>query len=59
MSLMEDGTVSSGAEVEVSIMDVLTAFTGDLVLDIDRAWDLPYDFTQTSAAGPLGKWCEL
>lgn len=30
----------SGAVVEVPIMDDLAAFTGDFVLDIDRAWDL-------------------
>jgi len=29
--------VPSGAEVEVPIMDDLAAFTGDFVLDIDRA----------------------
>lgn len=40
-------------------MDALTAFTGDFVLDIDRAWDLVHDFTRTRAAGPLGEWCEL
>jgi len=36
--LVGDGTVPSGAEVEVPIMDDLAAFTGDFVLDIDRAW---------------------
>ena len=41
----------SGAEVEVPIMDDLAAFTGDFVLDTDRAWDLVHDFTQTRAAG--------
>lgn len=57
--LVGDGTVPAGAEVEVLIMDDLAAFTGDFVLDIDRAWDLVHDFTQTWAAGPLGEWCEL
>ncbi|MGW3917581.1 hypothetical protein ACWEBX_39870 [Streptomyces sp. NPDC005070] len=57
--LVGDGTVPSGAEVEVPIMDDLAAFTGDFVLDTDRAWGLVYDFTQTRAAGPLGEWCEL
>ncbi|MGW1727674.1 hypothetical protein ACWCQK_32760 [Streptomyces sp. NPDC002306] len=57
--LVGDGTVPSGAEVDVPIMDDLAAFTGDFVLDIDRAWDLVQDFTQTRAAGPLGEWCEL
>ncbi|WP_245970212.1 hypothetical protein [Streptomyces rishiriensis] len=57
--LVGDGTVPSGAEVEVPITDDLAAFTGDFVLDIDRAWDLVHDFTQARAAGPLGEWREL
>ncbi|MGW6955211.1 hypothetical protein [Streptomyces sp. PAN_FS17] len=57
--LVGDGTVASGAEVEVPIMDDLAVFTGDFVLDTDRAWELVHDFTQTRAAGPLGEWCEL
>jgi hypothetical protein len=57
--LVGDGTVPSGAEVEVPIMDDLAAFTGDFVLDVDRAWDLVHDFTRMRAAGPLGEWCEL
>ncbi|MEU9154610.1 hypothetical protein AB0D59_29630 [Streptomyces sp. NPDC048417] len=57
--LVGDGTVSSGTEVDVPIMDDLAAFTGDFVLDVDRAWDLVHDFTQTRAAGPLGEWCEM
>ncbi|GHG98512.1 hypothetical protein [Streptomyces lanatus] len=57
--LVGDGTVPSGAEVEVPIMDDLAAFTGDFVLNVDRAWELVHDFTQTRAAGPLGEWCEL
>jgi hypothetical protein len=54
-----DGTVSSSAEVEVPIMDELAAFTGDFVLDVDRAWEVLHDFTRTRAVGPLGEWCEL
>lgn len=57
--LAGDGTVPSGAEVEVPIMDDLAAFTGDFVLDIDRAWDLVHDFTRTRAVSSLGEWCEL
>ncbi|MFJ4624692.1 hypothetical protein [Streptomyces sp. NPDC088812] len=57
--LVGDGTVPSGAEVDVPIMDDLAVFTGNFVLDTDRAWELVHDFTQTWAAGPLGKWCEL
>ncbi|WP_326659191.1 hypothetical protein [Streptomyces canus] len=57
--LVGDGTVPSGAAVEVPIMDDLAVFTGDFVLDIDRAWELVHDFTLTWAAGSLGEWCEL
>lgn len=60
MSLLAgDGTVASGTEVEVPITDDLAAFAGDFVLNIDRAWNLVHEFTQTHAAGPLGKWCEV
>ena len=57
--LMGDGTVPSSAEVEVPIIDDLAAFTGDFVLDTDRAWNLVHDFTRTRAAGPLGEWYEV
>lgn len=45
--LVGDDTVLSGAEVEVPIMDDLGMFTGDFVLDVDRAWGLVHDFIQT------------
>ncbi|MGW1030566.1 hypothetical protein ACWD4Z_00090 [Streptomyces antibioticus] len=57
--LVGDGTVPSGAEVEVPIMDDLAVFTGDFVLSLDRAWELVHDFTQTWAVAPLGEWCEV
>lgn len=57
--LVGDGTVPSDSEVEVPIMDDLATFTGDFVLDVDRAWELVHDFTQTRAAGPWGEWREL
>ncbi|MEW2079336.1 MULTISPECIES: hypothetical protein [unclassified Streptomyces] len=57
--LVGDGTVPSDAEVEVPIMGDLATFTGDFVLDVDRAWELVHDFTQMRAAGPLGEWPEL
>jgi hypothetical protein len=57
--LAGDGTVPSDAEVEVPIMDDLATFTGDFVLDVDRAWELVHDFAQTRAASPLGEWREL
>ncbi|OKJ88868.1 hypothetical protein [Streptomyces sp. CB02400] len=57
--LVGDGTVPSGVEVEVPIMDDLAAFTGDFVLGVDRAWELVHDFTRARAVGSLGEWCEL
>lgn len=57
--LVGDGTLPSGAEVEFPIMDDLAVFTGDFVLDTDRAWGLVRDFTQTWAACPLGEWREV
>ncbi|MFG2409087.1 hypothetical protein ACGFR8_33025 [Streptomyces brevispora] len=56
--LVGDGTVPSGDEVEVPIMDDLVTFTGNFVLDIDRAWKV-HDFSHTQAVGALGEWCEL
>ncbi|MGW4026738.1 hypothetical protein [Streptomyces sp. NPDC005009] len=57
--LVGDGAMPSGAEVEVPIMDDLAAFTGDFVLDVDRAWELVHDLTRTRVASSLGEWCEL
>ncbi|MGC2997880.1 hypothetical protein ACPF8X_05600 [Streptomyces sp. G35A] len=57
--LVGDGTVPPGAVAEVPIMDDLAAFTGDFVLDADRAWELVHDFTQTRGCRPSGEWREL
>ncbi|MFV8184528.1 hypothetical protein [Streptomyces sp. AF1B] len=57
--LVGDGTVSSSAEVEVPIMNDLAAFTGDFVLDVDRAWGLLHDFARVWVASPLGEWRAL
>ncbi|MEJ8655983.1 hypothetical protein [Streptomyces sp. MS1.AVA.4] len=57
--LVGDGSVTSGAAVDVPIMDDLTAFTGDRVLSLDRAWALVHDFIRTGAPGDLGAWREL
>ncbi|GII59273.1 hypothetical protein Pth03_76620 [Planotetraspora thailandica] len=54
-----DGTVPSGAVVDVPIMDDLAAFTGDFVMSVDRAWSLVHNFIQTGAPSDLGEWCEL
>ncbi|MFJ2095565.1 hypothetical protein ACIOEW_41200 [Streptomyces sp. NPDC087901] len=51
MSLLAgDGAVPPGAEIEVAITDELAAFTGDFVLDTDRAWDLVNDFIHQGRA---------
>ncbi|MFF9488447.1 hypothetical protein [Streptomyces sp. NPDC014676] len=55
--LVGDGTVPSGAEVEVPVMNGFAAFTGDFVLDIDRAWEVVYGFARTRTVPP-GEWCE-
>ncbi|MFJ6438286.1 hypothetical protein [Streptomyces sp. NPDC091416] len=57
--LAGDGTVPSGDEIEVPITDDLVTFTGDFVLDIDRAWNLVHYFSHTQAVSALGEWCEL
>ncbi|WP_020136589.1 hypothetical protein [Streptomyces sp. 351MFTsu5.1] len=57
--LVGDGTVPPEAEVDVPVMEELAVFTGDFVLETDRAWELVLDFTQTWAVGPLGEWWEL
>ncbi|MFF3791700.1 hypothetical protein ACFYXW_16820 [Streptomyces sp. NPDC001981] len=57
--LVGDGTVPSGAVVDVPIMDELTEFTGDFVLSVDRAWALVRNFIRMEAPSGLGEWCEL
>ncbi|MET8517720.1 hypothetical protein ACWD7C_41580 [Streptomyces sp. NPDC005134] len=57
--LVGDGTVLSGAVVDVAIMDDLTEFTGDFVLRVERAWALVRNFIRTEAPSDLGEWCEL
>ncbi|MEU8830792.1 hypothetical protein [Streptomyces sp900116325] len=57
--LVGDGTVASGAVVDVPIMDDLAEFTGDFVLSVDRAWALVCNFIRTRVPSELGEWCEL
>ncbi|MET7745529.1 hypothetical protein [Streptomyces sp. NPDC005385] len=60
MSLLAGGdTLPSDAEVEVPIMDELAVFTGDFVLQVDRAWDVVNDFSRTGVVGAPGEWREL
>ncbi|MET7525819.1 hypothetical protein [Streptomyces sp900116325] len=57
--LVGDGTIASGAVVDVPIMDDLAEFTGDFVLSVDRAWALVRNFIRTRVPSELGEWCEL
>ncbi|MBB4752051.1 hypothetical protein [Actinoplanes lobatus] len=54
--LAGDGTVPSEAYVQVPVMDELTRFTGDVVLEVHRAWDLVRAFTRTGRASDIGEW---
>ena len=54
-----DDSAASGAEVEVVIMDELHAFTADVALTTDHAWDIVLDFIQTGEPGELSNWYEL
>ncbi|WP_258198828.1 hypothetical protein [Streptomyces sp. A244] len=57
--LVGDGTATADAVVKVPIMDDLAVFSGDCVVDVDRAWALIRNFIQTRAPGELGEWREL
>ncbi|MFD7389337.1 hypothetical protein [Streptomyces sp. NPDC059852] len=57
--LVGDGTAAADAVVQVPIMDDLVVFSGDCVVDVDRAWALVRDFIRTGVPGELGQWLEL
>jgi hypothetical protein len=57
--LAGDGTVPDEAYVQVPVMDELARFNGDVVLDVDDAWDLLRAFLRTGHAGELGEWHAL
>lgn len=57
--LAGDGTVPNEAYVQVPVMDELTRFTGDVVLDVHRAWDLVRAFIRTGRASDIGEWHAL
>jgi hypothetical protein len=57
--LAGDGTVPDDAYVQVPVMDELARFTGDVVLDVHRAWDLVRAFIHTGQAGEFGEWHAL
>ncbi|WP_328980418.1 hypothetical protein [Streptomyces canus] len=54
-----DDSAAPSTEVEVVIMDELYAFTADVALSMDHAWDIVHDFIQTGAPGELSDWYEL
>ncbi|MFF1933022.1 hypothetical protein [Streptomyces sp. NPDC058228] len=57
--LMGDGATPSDAVVDIPNVDDLAEFTGDFVLNIDRAWALVRNFIQAEAPNDLGQWCAL
>jgi hypothetical protein len=57
--LAGDGTVPDEAYVQVPVMDELARFTGNVVLDVHRAWDLVRAFIHTGQAGEFGEWHAL
>ncbi|GGV90126.1 hypothetical protein [Streptomyces massasporeus] len=57
--LAGDGATPAEVTVDVPVMDDLATFTGDFVLDVDHAWEVVQNFTQTQRLEDLGEWCEL
>lgn len=54
--LAGDGTVPNEAYVQVPVMDELARFTGDVVLDVHRAWGLVRAFISTGQASDIEEW---
>jgi hypothetical protein len=57
--LAGDGSVPDEAYVEVPVMDELVRFTGDVVLEVHRAWELVQAFLRSGQADALGEWHAL
>jgi hypothetical protein len=57
--LAGDGAVASDATVTVLIMDDLSEFTGDVVMSLERAWDVVSNFVRTGTTADLGDRFEL
>jgi hypothetical protein len=57
--LVGDGTTPSDTVVDVPIMEDPAEFTGDFVLNVDRAWTCVCTFIQTGESSDLGQWCAL
>ncbi len=47
------------ADAEVLVLDDLVEFTADVVLDLERAWQVIEEFVRTGDAGRAGQWREL
>ncbi|WP_328475030.1 hypothetical protein OHA21_17115 [Actinoplanes sp. NBC_00393] len=54
--LAGDGSVPREAYVNVPIMDELSRFTGDVVLEVHPAWEAVRTFLRTGQAADLGEW---
>ncbi|WP_433790652.1 hypothetical protein [Actinoplanes sp. CA-252034] len=57
--LAGDRSVPDEAYVQVPVMDELARFTGDVVLEVHRAWELVRAFLRHGQAGELGEWRAL
>ncbi|MBQ1045058.1 hypothetical protein KBX35_13890 [Micromonospora sp. C32] len=49
----------AGADAEVLVLDDPVEFTADVVLDLERAWQVVDGFVRTGVAGRAGEWREL
>lgn len=47
------------ADAEVLVQDDPVEFTADVVLDLERAWQVIEEYVRTGDAGRAGEWREL
>lgn len=47
------------ADAEVLVLDDPVEFTADVVLDLERAWQVIEEYVRTGDAGRAGEWHEL
>ncbi|MEU4664187.1 hypothetical protein AB0F83_20800 [Micromonospora chalcea] len=47
------------ADAEVLVLDDPVEFTADVVLDLERAWQVIEEYVRTGDAGRAGEWREL
>ena len=54
--LIGDGSVSPDELVEVPIINEPALFSGEVVMTLDRAWQLVPDFARTGSVGEYEDW---